>query len=216
MKKETVLKALQALKKDSPQRNFDQSVDIIINLKNLNLKNPSDQVDFFVNLHHGIGRKITVCALVGPELLEDAKKYCDFAVEASHFDEYADKKKAKKLASTYDYFIAQANIMQRVAAVFGRTLGPRGKMPNPKAGCIIPPKGNVKATVEKLQKTVRIMAKKSPQIQLSIGKASQPEEEVVDNILYVYDQVIHHLPKEKENIKNVAIKLTMSKPVVLS
>jgi len=39
------------------------------------------------------------------------------------------------------------------------------------------------------------------------------DEELIDNIMLVYDQVVHHTPKEKANIRSVFVKLTMSKPI---
>jgi large subunit ribosomal protein L1 len=89
-------------------------------------------------------------------------------------------------------------------------------MPNPKAGCVVPPKGaNLKALVDKLQKTLKVSAKKVPVIQLRVGTESMEADKVADNIIYIYDQIIHHLPGEKNNIKVVYLKLTMGKPVKL-
>lgn len=124
-----------------------------------------------------------------------------------------DKKAVKKLAAEYDFFIAQANIMPKVATVFGRVLGPRGKMPNPKAGCVVPPKASLAPLYEKLQNMVRIKAKDKPIVMAVVGDQSLKDEELADNILYAYNQIAHHLPKEEHNIKDAFIKLTMSKPV---
>ena len=121
----------------------------------------------------------------------------------------------KKLATEHDYFLGQANIMPKIAQTFGRVLGPRGKMPNPKAGCVVPPKAPLKPLYERLQNTVKISVKKQPNIQVLIGKQDMPPEQVAQNVMTIYDQVIHHLPKERHNIKAVWIKTTMSKPVRL-
>ncbi len=213
MNKEQVIKALNELKKISKKRNFIQTYDLIINMKGIELnKTP---VDLFVTLHHTKGKKIKVCALVGPELLEEAKKVCDLVISVDDFPKYQNKKEAKKLASSYDYFIAQATIMPKVATSFGRVFGPRGKMPNPKVGCVVPPNVNLKGLYEKLQKTVRLQAKNSPVVQVGIGNESMKDEEVVDNILTAYDSLIHHLPNGENNIKSVFLKLTMSKPVMI-
>jgi len=216
MKKEDILKSLKELKEKSQKRNFTQTVDLVVNLKGLNLKKPEEQVDFFQNLHFSVGKKVKVCALVGPELIGQAKEICDFAISVDDFPKYAkDKKAIKKLAKEYDYFIAQANIMPKVAATFGRVLGPKGKMPNPKAGCVVPPNANLKVLYGRLQKLIKISAKITPTIQCVVGKEDSKEEEVVDNILVIYDGLIHHLPGGKNNIRNVLLKLTMSKPVKL-
>jgi large subunit ribosomal protein L1 len=215
MDKKNVLEALENLKKNSPKRKFSQSFDVIIALKDLDFKKSEQQVDFFVTLHHDTGKKKKVCAFVGPELLDEAKLACDKVIMQDDFSKYT-KQMAKKLADEYDFFIAQATIMTKVAASFGRYLGVRGKMPNPKAGCVVPPKGaNLKALIERLQKTVKVSARKVPLIQLRIGTESMVTEQVADNILYVYDQLIHHLPGERNNIQTVFVKLTMSKPVKL-
>ncbi len=213
MDKEQVKKALKELRENSKKRKFSQSVDLVFTFRDLNLKNPEEQLDFSITLNHGLGRKVSVAALAGPEMAENAKDVCDIVVTQDDFDKYKDKKEAKKLASKYDYFIGQADIMPKIAGAFGRFLGPRGKMPNPKLGTILPGKAPVKPLYEKLQRTVRLVAKKAPMAQVKAGSESMKEEELIDNIITIYNQVIHHLPKEKSNLKDVYVKLTMSKPV---
>jgi large subunit ribosomal protein L1 len=215
MNKQEVLLALENIKKESPKRKFGQSVDLIVALKDLDFKKAEQQVDFFVTLHHDTGKKRKVCAFVGAELIDEAKTSVDLSITLDEFAAYT-KQKAKKLANEYDFFIAQATIMTKVAATFGRYLGVRGKMPNPKAGCVVPPKGaGLKALHERLQKTVKVTARKIPIIQLRVGTENMKDEDVADNIIYVYDQLIHHLPGERNNIKAIYIKLTMGKPAKL-
>ncbi len=210
MDKEQVKKALEELKKQ-PQRKFSQSYDLIINLKNIEIK--QNPIDLSVNLHFSNGKKIKVAAFVGQELAEQASKFCDLAIKETDFAKYKDKKVVKKLAEDYDYFIAQAPLMAKVAAVFGKVLGMKGKMPNPKLGCVVPPNANLEVLVKKLGQTVRLVAKKGTNLQCMVGKENQPEKEVIDNILTVYQTVLKHLPNEVQNIKNVVLKLTMSKTV---
>src|SRR3989344_3735757 len=151
MDKEKFRKALDALKKDSTKRKFTQSIELIVNLKDLNLKNPDEHVDIFTMLPKSRGKEIKVCALIGPELEAESKANCQKVIMQQEFDKYKqDKKAVKKLAEEYDFFIAQANIMGPIATAFGAILGPRKKMPNPKSGCIVPPKVTLKPLVEKL------------------------------------------------------------------
>jgi large subunit ribosomal protein L1 len=214
MDKKSVLEALKKLRSE-PKKKFSQSVDLIITFKDLDLKKAEQQIDFFVTLHNDTGRKLKVCAFVGAELMDEAKANCDLVITTDDFAKYT-KQKAKALAEQFDYFIAQATIMTKVAATFGRYLGVRGKMPNPKAGCVVPPKGaNLKALVERLQKTIKVSAKKSPVAQLRLGTEAMADESIADNIIYVYDQLIHHLPGERNNIQHIYLKLTMTKPVKL-
>lgn len=212
MEETQILEALKQIK--SEKRNFNQKIDAIIVLKDLDLKKTEQQIDFFAGLHYQPGKKTKVCAFTAPEIHPEAEKVCDKAIPQVEFAKYqADKKLAKQLVKEYDYFIAQANIMPQVAQTFGKVLGPKGKMPNPKAGCVVPPKAAIKPLYDKLQTMVRMMAKTQPQIQVMVGNESQDEKEVVDNIKVVYDQIIHHLPNEKDNIRAVYLKLTMGKPV---
>jgi large subunit ribosomal protein L1 len=214
MDKKQVVEALKYVKEISKKRNFKQAVDLIINFSDLDLKKPDNQIDLYLQLHNNRNKKIKVCAFVDVELEEQAKKICDNTIHVSNFDRYAkDKKLTKKLAKEYDFFIAQANIMPKVALAFGKVLGPRNKMPNPKAGCVVPPNTNLKPLYEKLQKTIRITVKTYPFYQCVVGYEDMNEEDIVDNIIMIYNNIIHNLPKEHHNIKSIYIKLTMGKAV---
>lgn len=215
MDEKNVLSTLTELRKNSKPRKFIQTIDLIIALKELDLKKPEEQVEFFTVLPAETGKTNRICALVGGELFEDAKKYADTAIIESEFDAY-DKKKIKALADSHEFFLGQANIMPKVAQTFGRILGPRGKMPNPKAGMIIPPKGNIQSVIEKFKKSVKIVAKKSPTIQVAVAKENIDDKKIAKNIVHIYEQLVHHLPKHEHNVKNVYIKFTMSKPVKVS
>ena len=214
MQKEQVLKALKEAKAESKKRNFNQSIDLVINLKGLDLKKNEEQVDKFVQLHYTRGKKVKICALVGAELKDEAEKNVDKTILSDDFETYAkDKKLAKKLAREYDYFIGQADIMPKIAQTFGKTLGTKGKMPNPKAGCIVPPKTNLAPLVDKLQKQIRASAKTSPVVHAPIGAEDMDEKQVVDNVLTVYNSVLASLKNGEHNIKSVFLKTTMGKPV---
>ena len=210
MKEKEILEAIKEVR-TSKKRNFNQTFDLIINFKGLNLKNPEHQVDLFIPLTNPI-KKNSFCALIGPELQEQAK-VMDEVILADNFEKYTDKKLLKKLAKKHNYFIAQATIMPKVASIFGRVLGPKGKMPNPKAGCVVPPNANLRILKERLEKTVRITAKVSPSVQIGVGKENMTDNDISENIKTIYDNVMRHLPNEEENIASVYLKLTMGKPV---
>ena len=211
MDKNQVIQTLKQVKENSTKRKFTQSYDLIINLKDIDLKKPEQSINSFVTLHHSKGKKAKICALVGPELIPQAKQVCDLAISVDDFPKYQDKKEARKLAVKYDFFIAQATIMPKIATTFGRIFGPKGKMPNPKAGCVVPPNANLKAVYDKLQKTVRLQTKNDPIIQLMVGNEGMKDEEIVDNIMITYDSLMPQLPSGNDNIKNAFLKLTMGK-----
>ena len=216
MQPKNLEESLKKVKQSSNKRNFKQNFELIINLKDIDIKKTEHQLDLFVPLPFSSGKQVKICALVGPELEDEAKKNCDTAIVQADFIKYSkDKKETKRLAKKHDFFIAQANIMPQVAQAFGRVFGPRGKMPNPKAGCIVPPKATLSPLVAKLKKTSRIVAKTQPMVQLAFGKEDMSEKELSDNLITVYNQIIHNLPGEKNNIKSVFIKLTMGPSFVL-
>jgi large subunit ribosomal protein L1 len=209
-----VQEAVKKAKSESKKRNFKQTFEFVVNLKDIDIKKPEGQLDFFVPLHNSKGKKPRICALIGPELKEEAEKSCDTVIMQDHFVKYAGKKKdIRKLANAHEYFIAQANIMAQVATTFGRVLGPKGKMPNPKAGCVVPPKSNLKPLVEKLAKMVRVNTKLVPIVQVPVGMEDLADEAIADNVMTAYNQIIHHLPNEKNNIKSMFVKLTMGKAI---
>jgi large subunit ribosomal protein L1 len=212
MTKEDVVTALATARKH--KRGFVQSVDFVAPLVSLDLKKPEHQVDFFIELPGGIGKKVKVCALIGPELQSEAKSACDGQVMQEDFGTYGkNKKQIKKLVKQFDYFVGQANIMPQIAATFGRVLGPKGKMPNPKAGCVVPPKATLKPLVDRLQKTIHVTAKTVPMIQCKVGNESMTDEVIASNLLVVFNQLVHSLPAGEQNIKGAFIKLTMGAPV---
>ena len=114
MKKETIAAVVKKLKQDSKKRGFKQNIDLIVTLQGLNLKKPEEQMEFFAMLPHGRGKPARVCALIGAELKEEATKVCDKVILQEEFAEYAsDKKKAKRLASEYQFFIFHALYISR-------------------------------------------------------------------------------------------------------
>ena len=214
MDKKNALDVVKELKKNAVKRKFVQAVDVIVNLQDLDFKKPDHQLDFYVTLPNSTGKKKRIAAFVDADMFDEAKGVCDFVIPLYQFEDYGkDKKRIKKLAKQNDFFIAQSTIMTKIAATFGRVLGPKNKMPNPKAGCVVLPKSNLKPLYEKLQKTVRVLARQKPLLQLTIGREDMPDEQIAENLYAIYDQLIHHLPKERNNVKNMLIKTTMGKPV---
>jgi len=195
-------KALSELRQGK-ERKFDQSVDLIVNLKKFNVK--KDNVNTFVSLPHKIKEK----KIAG--FLEIKNK--DVAtITPDEFKKYSDKKAVKKLVENYDFFIGQASLMPKVATAFGRALGPAGKMPSPQLGIIAnADEKTIAGLKDKINKSAKIRAKESS-VKLAIGKQSMKDEDIIENIVTVYNALLKVLPREKDNIKNIEVKFTMTKP----
>ncbi len=200
--KQDLGKALIELRKGK-ERKFNQSVDLIINLQKFDIK--KNQVNLFVSVPHKIKDK-KICGF-----LEIKNKNVD-TVTKSEFKNYSDKKELKKLIKKYDFFIAQASLMPIVATNFGRVLGPAGKMPSPQLGIMINVDDKtIDELKNKINSSVKIRTKESS-IKVTVGKQSMKDNEIIDNIITIYNAILKVLPREKENIKNIEVKFTMTKP----
>src|SRR3989344_2007325 len=215
MDKNQVANAIKQLREKSPKKKFSQSVDFLVNLQILDLKKPEHKVDLFIQMPHTRGKKMKLCAFVDPQLAAVAKKAMDKVILLEEFDKYKDNKsEQKRLAQDYDFFISQLELMGKMAGTFGKILGSRGKMPSPKAGAVVP--GSIQTLeplVAKLQKTIRLQTKNELSVKASIGTEAMKDEELIENILAVYNTLVAKLPQEKNNVKYAAIKLTMG-PII--
>lgn len=213
MEKQEIIKKIEKVRESATERNFVQGVDFVASLKDLDLNNPEHKVDAFVSLPHNTGKNKKVAALVAADTEDIVEGVVDEVVKQSDFESYKKNgKKAKKLAKTYDFFLAQADIMPQVATTFGRYLGPRGKMPNPKIGTIINPKSNVGVIYKRLQTTAHIKAKSDPVVQVKVGNQEMDDEDIAENLLLVYDTLLENLVSQRNNVKDAYVKLTMSAP----
>ena len=116
------------------------------------------------------------------------------------------------MANKYDFFVAQASLMPVVATTFGRALGPTGKMPSPQLGIVIDADDRtINELISKINTSVKIKIKEAS-VKISVGKQSMKDEELIENILTIYNAVFKMMTKGKENIKNIEVKFTMTKP----
>ncbi len=203
MKEENFLKAIEKLRKTDKKRNFDQTIDLIVNLKNFNIK--KDSFTVFVQVPNKVkDKKVAGFFEKKSELVDTITK--------EEFPRFKEKKDLKKLVKDYDFFIANAKLMPAVATDFGRVLGPAGKMPSPQLGIIpIESPEAIKAVLGKINSSVRIKVKE-PSVKVGIGKQSLTDEQILKNVVIVYGKIIEGLPKKEEHVKSVLIKLCMDKP----
>ncbi|MAG45258.1 MAG: hypothetical protein CMH63_00605 [Nanoarchaeota archaeon] len=208
MKKEDFSHALQNLRKSSKKRKFKQTVDLIVNLEEVDSK---FNLDTYVRMPHDTGKGVKICAIVDT-LVKQAEELVDKVVNKGELGKL-DAKQVAQMAKDYDIFIAEASLMGQLAAVLGRTLGPLGKMPNPKAGGVIMPGGDLKASVDKFKSNLRLKNKSEAIVKAVLGKEDFEDDKLADNGVAVYDAIVHVLPHAERNVKDILIKFTMSKPV---
>jgi len=197
-------KAIKKLRTTENKKKFDQTIDLIINLKEFDIRRES------FNLFITLPNKIKDKKIIG--IFEKKSKAID-TITKDDFPKYKEKKDIRKLVKSYDVFIANAKLMPAIATSFGRVLGPVGKMPSPQLG-ILPneEEQTIEAIKKKANSTIKIMVKEAS-IKAGIGKESLSDKELLDNLITAYNQIVEALPKKKDNIKNIKLKLTMDKPV---
>ncbi|HIQ49650.1 MAG TPA: 50S ribosomal protein L1 [Nanoarchaeota archaeon] len=207
--KEKIIEAIKEVKKIAKPRNFVQSFDLAINLRNIDLRKPENRIKGEVELPYAPKEHRKICVIVDT-LISEVKKINDpdvFLLKKSEIEGIS-KREAKKIAKKYDFFLAEAPLMPIVGRFLGPALGPRNKMPKP-----VPPTADIKKFIDSAKKTVRFAVKNSPVIHVLVGNEKMPPEHVAENILAVYEKVKSLLPKGEAQIKNAYIKLTMSKAV---
>ena len=211
IEQKTILAAVKEAKEKTEKRNFTQSVELILNLQDIDMKSPEGRLQENIELPHPPPEKANkICVIATGELALKAKKAnADLVIDKVELEGLAGKKKElRKIADEYDFFVAEAPLMPLVGKILGATLGPRGKMPVP-----VPPTADIESLLEKYRKTVVIKMRNQPIIQCLVGTESMKEEEITENIQAVLRVLEGKLKRGMKNIKLVCIKTTMGAPV---
>ena len=208
--KKTILDAVKQAKEKSGQKKFNQTVDLILNIVEIDMKAPEGKIQEIVELPHATGKPNKICVIASGELaLEARKANADRVIEKVDLEGLAGKKKElRKLASDYDVFISEAPLMPLVGRILGPVLGPRGKMPVP-----VPPTADIASLIAKHRKTIVVRMRNQPIIQCSVGTENMNEEELFDNIQAVLRVLEGKLKRGLKNIKLACIKTSMGTPV---
>ena len=208
--KKTILDAVKQAKEKSGQKKFNQTVDLILNIVEIDMKAPEGKIQEVVELPHATGKPNKICVIATGELALKARRAnADNIIERADLEALAGKKKElRKLADTYDIFISEAPLMPLVGRILGPVLGPRGKMPVP-----VPPTADIASLIAKHRKTVVVRMRNQPIIQVSVGTENMKEEELSDNIQTVLRVLEGKLKRGFKNIKLAYIKTSMGTPI---
>jgi large subunit ribosomal protein L1 len=208
--KKTILDAVKEAKEKSGKKKFNQTVDLILNIVEIDMKSPEGKIQEVVELPHATGKPNKVCVIAAGELALKARRAnADNVIERADLEGLAGKKKElRKLAEEYDIFISEAPLMPLVGRILGPVLGPRGKMPVPVA-----PNADIASLIAKHRKTIVVRMRNQPIIQCSVGTENMNEEELFDNIQAVLRVLEGKLKRGFKNIKLAYIKTSMGTPV---
>jgi len=201
-KKTYPLKEAISILKKAPQTKFDSSIDLAFNL-NTDPKQSTQMVRGTVALPHGTGKSIKVACFCKGKASESAKEAgADFIGS----DELIAK--VKTGWCDFDIAVATPDMMKEIASL-GKILGPRGLMPNPKAGTVTQDVANAIKEVKKGK--VEFKMNKQSDINISCGRLSFSDEKVYQNCLSLIKAVQHSRPASIKGqfIKGISISSTM-------
>ena len=190
------------------KRKFKQNIDLVVNLKNIDMNVPKNRVDAEIILPHGRGTEAKVALFASGELALKSKKHVDFLIKPEEIGDYSkDKKKFKKIAEDHDFFISEAPLMPTIGKTLGTVLGPRGKMPKP-----VPPQADISGMVKNLRKTIRLRSKSNLTFHTVAGNEDMSKEQITENVDAILTRLESSLERGRVNIGSVYIKTTMGPP----
>ena len=202
---ESIKKAIDSAK----ERKFLESVEVAINLKDVDLSNPKNRINEEVILPKGRGKKIKVAVFGSGELALKARKAADLVILSEEIDTLVeDKKKAKQMVIEHEFFIAEAPLMPIIGKRLGIYLGTRGKMPKP-----IPPQADPIPFINNLRNTVRVRSKERKTFHVPIGIKTMKCEDIAENLELIIKRLEERLERGRMNIDSIYVKTTMGPAV---
>ena len=205
-----LMKALKELREKTPKRNFNQSIELIINLRDIDVSKPENRIRELIELPHPIGKKVKVCVFAsGDAALRARRAGADMVLEREEIESLMnDKKRQRQIAKQIDSFVAIAPLMPLVGRVFGAILGPRGKMPTP-----IPPTADMEREIERHRRLVMVRTRGQPVLSCRVGTEDMSDEDIIDNIEAVIGRIEGRLSRGIKNIDSIYIKASMGPPI---
>ena len=211
MTEEKFIQAISDALEGDRKRNFVESVDVAINLKGVDLKDPNKRINDEIALPNGRGREMKIGVFArGSEFASVASKSgANRVISSEDLDDLAEnKREARKFTNDFDYFLAETAMMADIGKSLGVVLGPRGKMPRP-----VPPSADLERMVTGLQNIVPLRSKDKTTFHVPIGTIAMPQENLAENLEVIVKRIISHLDRGDQNLASVWVKTTMGKAV---
>lgn len=206
-----VRQAVAELKK-LKRAKFDETIEVHMNL-GIDVTQSDQMVRGAIPLPHGIGKSVRVAVFTqGDNLAKAQAAGADVAGGADLVE------KVQKGFLDFDVAIATQDMMGQVSRL-GKVLGPRGLMPTPKAGTVVPATGDLAAAVKEFKAgKVEYRSDKTGQIHAGVGKMSFDDDKLVANIQVFVDQVRAAKPSAVKGnfINGVVLSATMSPGIRVS
>jgi len=193
-----------ALAKETAFTKFDSTVEVHLRL-GVDPRHADQQVRDVVVLPHGLGKTVRVLVFAQGEGATQARD--------GGADYIADDEMIAKIQSgwtDFDVAISTPDMMGK-AGRLGRVLGPRGLMPNPKAGTVVPAEDLPRVISEAKAGRVEFRIDKTANLHVPIGKASFSKEQLYDNLAALMEAIKKARPASVKGtyIKRITLTTTM-------
>jgi len=180
-----ILEDAVALVQELKYSNFDETVDLAINL-DVDPRHAEENIRVTTPLPHGTGKPVTVLVLAsGPKEKEAEEAGADYVGNKDYLS------KIKNGWTDVDKIVATPDMMGELGKL-GKILGPKGLMPNPKSGTVTMDVG--KAVKELKAGQVELRVESNGIIHVACGKTSFDKKHLVENIKKIYDTIIKARP----------------------
>jgi large subunit ribosomal protein L1 len=202
---EAVIRALD----EAPERAFRETVDLAVNLRDIDLNDPSNRIDESVVLPEGTGQETSIIVFATGETAIQAEDVAEEVLGETDLEDLGDDDDAAKdLAAETDFFVAEAAMMQDIGRYLGTVLGPRGKMPTP-----LQPDDDIVEVVNRMKNSVQIRSGDRRTFHTRVGAEDMSAEDVAENIDVILRRLHADLEKGPLNVDSVYVKTTMGPAV---
>ena len=203
-----IAEMIKEAKVATKQRKFKQSIELIINFKDIDVKK-----GFVINEVVQIPKTsspATVCVMATGDMGQKAKQAnADAVVGTDELDKFAtNKRESRKFINKYDFFLADTQVMPVVGKTLGQLLGPRGKMPTP-----VPFNAPIESFLQRFRSSIKIRTRASLSMSCKIGDESMEDADLATNAHAILSAVEKKLPNGEKNMKRIMVKTTMGKPI---
>ena len=186
---------------DFKKESFNESVDVAFNL-GVDPRHAEENIRLSLNLPHGVGRDVSVLAIVNADKEDEAKEAgADFVGK----DDYLEKIKGGW--SDVDKIVVTPDLMAHLGKL-GKVLGPKGLMPNPKSGTVT---NDISKAVKELKAgKLDARVEKNGILHSSIGKTSFSSEQLKENFEALHNAIKTARPNSFKGkyLKSISISST--------
>jgi large subunit ribosomal protein L1 len=184
---------------------FDESVDVAVRL-GVDPKHADQMVRGAVSLPHGTGKTVRVAVFAQGEAAK--------AAEEAGADIVGSDELVARIQNDgwleFDKAVATTDMMGKVGRI-GRILGPRGLMPNPKVGTVVPPAKVAEAVSQLKSGKIDFRVEKAGIIHARIGRASMEAGQLADNLTALVGTLVRLKPSSAKGVymKSITVSSTM-------